>query len=259
MSCGTRKLIKFSHEYLENDFLLREEIIKKPKASLFAKLIDSTLLKQSATKNQIETLCQESIQYNFRSICVPPSYIPYCKELLINSNIRTCSVVGFPLGYNTIETKLNEIEQLISFNVDEIDFVQNATHIKNNCYDLLENEYKSIVSVAKGALVKVILETALLTEEEIYKCSYLAALSGIHVVKTSTGFSTRGASLNDIQIIKKALNQYLNDFGFFVGIKASGGIRSYQDAVSLVQAGATRLGTSGGIEIINEKVNFSSY
>lgn len=259
MSCGAGKMMLFSHEQLEKDYLLREKILKTPKSILFAELIDSTILKQNATKSQIEILCFDAIKYNFRSVCVPPYYLTTVTQLLQNSTVRSCSVVGFPLGFNMLETKIAEVEQLVQNKIDEIDFVQNVTLVKNNQYEDLEKEFKYIVTAAKGTMVKVILETALLNDEEIYKCSYLAALSGIHVVKTSTGFASRGASLNDIQIIKKALDQYQTETGVFVGIKASGGIRSYQDAFSLVQAGATRLGTSGGFEIINEKVNLTSY
>ncbi|WP_397601911.1 deoxyribose-phosphate aldolase [Silvanigrella sp.] len=252
-------MIQFSHECLEKDYLLREEIIKNPKASLFAKLIDSTLLKQNATEKHIENLCLEAIHSHFRAVCIPPSYIEMAISKLQNTDVRLATVVGFPLGYNTLETKVSEVDHFVRLKVDEIDFVQNVTFVKNNNFKDLENEFQSIVEAAKGTLVKVILETALLTDDEIYKCASLAALSGIHVVKTSTGFASRGASLNDIEIIKKALNQYQNETGIFVGIKASGGIRNYQDALSLIQSGATRLGTSGGFEIVNEKVNHTSY
>ena len=259
MSCGARKMIKFSHKYLENDYLLREEIINNPKASLFAKLIDSTLLKQNATEQQIENLCLEAIKCHFRAVCIPPFYIEKASSKLQNTDVRLATVVGFPLGYNTLETKVSEVVNLVSLHVDEIDFVQNVSLVKNNNFKQLEKEFKSIVEASKGSLVKVILETALLTDEEIYNCAMLAALSGIHVIKTSTGFASRGASINDIEIIKKALTQYQNETGIFIGIKASGGIRNYHDALSLVKSGATRLGTSGGFEIVNEKVNHTSY
>ncbi|APJ05156.1 deoxyribose-phosphate aldolase [Silvanigrella aquatica] len=221
--------------------------------------MDSTLLKQSSTDSQIIELCQEALQNSFRAVCVPPNYVGLAKKILQNSNVKICSVAAFPLGYCSLDTKIFEIENLIQNGADEIDFVQNVTLVKNSNFSELEKEYKTIVSVAKDKLIKVILETALLSDEEIYKCSFLAALSGVHVVKTSTGFSTRGASLNDIEVIKNALSKYQNETGYYVGIKASGGIRCYQDAVSFVQAGATRLGTSGGLAIINEKENLSSY
>jgi deoxyribose-phosphate aldolase len=252
-------MIQFSHKELEKDYISHEEIIKNPKANLFSSLIDSTLLKQNANKTQIEELCKEALNCEFRAVCIPPSYLSIASGILFQTKVRLCSVVAFPLGFNSLATKIYEVENIIKQKVDEIDFVQNVTLVKNNNYEELEKEYRAIVSTTQGKLVKVILETALLTDEEIYKCSYLAALSGIHVVKTSTGFSSRGASLNDIQIIKSALLKYQSETGIFVGIKASGGIRSFRDAVSLVQAGATRLGTSGGAAIINEKVNLSSY
>ncbi len=252
-------MIIFSHKELENDYISREDIIKIPKANLFSSLIDSTLLMQNADHKQIEEVCKEAINCNFRAVCIPPSYLKFASNILLNSKVRLCSVAAFPLGFNSLETKIFEVENIIAHKAVEIDFVQNVTLVKNNNYDELEKEYRAIVSATQGILVKVILETALLTDEEIYKCSYLAALSGIHMIKTSTGFSSRGASLNDIQIIKSAVSRYQNETGKFVGIKASGGIRSFSDAIALVQAGATRLGTSGGVAIINEKANLSSY
>lgn len=252
-------MIQFSHSELEKDYLSREKILKNLKANLFPPLIDSTLLKQSATEIQIEELCKEALNCEFRAVCIPPSYLVKAFEILLYSKVRLCTVAAFPLGFNSLETKIHEIENIIKHKADEVDFVQNVTLVKNNNYKELEKEYKAIVSVTKGKLVKVILETSLLTDEEIYKCSYLAAISGIHVVKTSTGFSSRGASLNDIQIIQNALLKHQNETGIFVGIKASGGIRSFSDAISFIQAGATRLGTSGGAAIINEKQNLSSY
>jgi deoxyribose-phosphate aldolase len=252
-------MIQFSHKELEKDYISREEIMISSKAQLFSNLLDSTLLKQNATHIQIEELCKEAINCKFRAVCIPPSYLKIAYKVLHNSNVRLCSVAAFPLGFNSLETKIYEVKNIIENNADEIDFVQNVTLVKSNYYEELENEYRAIVSIAQGKLIKVILETALLTDEEIYKCSYIAAQSGIHMVKTSTGFSSRGASRNDIQVIKSALSRYQNETGLFVGIKASGGIRSFQDAVSLVQAGATRLGTSGGFAIVNEKINLSSY
>lgn len=252
-------MIQFSHQELQKDHISRNKVVKTPIARLFSSLIDSTLLKQNTSEIQIEELCKEAVQFGFRAVCIPPTYINFAKEFLLNSTVKLCSVVAFPLGFNSLSSKIYEIENMVQQNVDEIDFVHNVTLVKNRNFKELEKEYKEIASISNGKLLKVILETALLTEDEIFKCAYLAASSGIHVIKTSTGFSSRGASLVDIQIIQSALTKYQKETGIFVGIKASGGIRTFNDAVSFINAGATRLGTSGGLAIISEKENSSLY
>ena len=258
MSRGTVKMINFVHPELEQDFYWQSKISMSFDSQYFANLIDSTLLKPATTKNEIDKLCEDAHLAKFRSVCVPPCYTKDAKLKLRNSEVKVCTVLGFPLGYTSTVAKVEEMKSVMDF-VDEFDFVQNITFVKNSDFRSLENEYLLIVQSAKDKLVKVILETALLSAEEIYKCTLLAAKCGIHVIKTSTGFSSRGASLQDIEVIKNALNAYQQETGNVVGIKASGGIRSIEDAYAFVQAGVTRLGTSGGNDIIKGKLNNSNY
>ncbi|WGL60342.1 deoxyribose-phosphate aldolase [Pigmentibacter sp. JX0631] len=251
-------MIKFVHSELEQDFYWQNKIKESFNTLDFANLIDSTLLKPSATKSEINKLCEDALSAKFRSVCVPPCYTKEAKLKLKNSVVKVCTVLGFPLGYTSTAAKVEEMKSIMD-SVDEFDFVQNNTFVKNSEFNSLEKEYLLIVENAKDKLVKVILETALLSTEEIYKCTLIAAKCGIHVIKTSTGFSSRGASLQDIEVIKNALNAYQQETGNVVGIKASGGVRSIDDAFAFVQAGATRLGTSGGNDIIKGKLNNSNY
>ena len=251
-------MIKYLHPELEFDCNWRKKIIAEQDPKNFANLIDSTNLKQNVSTNEIEKLCQEAITFQFRSVCIPPTYVKKAAELLKNTNVRICTVIGFPLGYHSTTSKLIEVEEVVD-DVHELDFVLNVTFVKNGDYKALKQEFSAIMTVAQERLVKVILETALLTADEIYKCSLLAAHSGIHVIKTSTGFSTRGASLEDIEIIKNALNGYQQETGNVVGIKASGGVRSLADAFTFIKAGATRIGTSGGVDIVQGRFSHSMY
>ncbi len=251
-------MIKYMHPELEFDFKWHNKIIAEQNPTYFANLIDSTFLKQSTTNKDIEQLCQDAITFQFRSVCIPPTYVKKAAAFLKNSQVRICTVIGFPLGYHSTASKLIEIEDVIS-DIHELDVVQNVTYVKNADYQALEHEFSAIMSVAQERLVKVILETALLTADEINRCTLLAAHCGIHVIKTSTGFSTRGASLEDIQIIKNALNGYQQETGNVVGIKASGGVRTLADAFSLIKAGATRIGTSGGADIVQGRFSHSVY
>lgn len=251
--------MKYSHKSVQEDHLVREMFLKTMDLKLLSQLIDSTILKPETTKFQIEQMCMEADEFQFRSVCVPPVYVPTAKKILANSKVKVCTVVGFPLGFQFTQSKVNEIKEAISLGVHELDFVQNLTFVKNNDFSELKKEFQEIVRASEGHLLKVILETALLTSEEILKCSLLAAQNGIHMIKTSTGFSSRGASANDIEMIQKSITSFFNETGVLVGIKASGGIRSAQDAQSLVKMGATRLGTSGGSAIIQQDIRTSSF
>lgn len=248
----------YVHPELATDFSWQKKIVSEQVPEYFAHLIDSTILKQDTTAGQIEALCCEALSFQFRSVCIPPIYVKKAAQLLEKSNVKVCTVIGFPLGYATTANKISEIKEIINY-VGEIDFVQNVTHVKNKDFIALEQEFKGILQVAEDKLVKVILETALLTNEEIYKCATIAAHCGIHVVKTSTGFSTRGASLQDIELIKNALDAYQQKTGNIVGIKASGGVRSIADAFAFVKAGASRLGTSGGLAIMQGRLVNENY
>ncbi|KAB8029978.1 deoxyribose-phosphate aldolase [Fluviispira multicolorata] len=262
-------MIKYSHIEVEKDYISRENYLTQKEGHLLSDMIDSTLLKQDLAQFQVESLCKEALDFNLRAICIPPNYVPFVYKFIHNSHekifsntqnkTKICTVISFPLGYSTTESKINEVEHAVANHVDEIDFVQNVTFVKNNNFIDLEKEFLEIVKIAKSKVVKVILETALLNNEEIYKCSYLAAKCGIHIIKTSTGFSKRGATIEDISIIKSAIENHQKETGILLGIKASGGIRTLKNAKNLVKAGATRLGTSGAVEILQDKLNSNNY
>jgi deoxyribose-phosphate aldolase len=255
----SKKMVKFSHQNLEQDYYFREELLNDFTSKKLTKLIDSTLLKQNIAKSQIDKLCQEAISFDFRAVCLPPCFVQQAKKLIENSSVQLCTVVAFPLGFQTLETKIYEIENALINGAEEIDFVQNVSLVKEENWSELKLEYQTVVHAAKDKLVKVILETALLTEEEIFQCSYLAASSGIHIVKTSTGFASRGALLSDIKIMRAALNKFQQETGIYVGIKASGGVRNNHDALQFIREGAIRIGTSSGIDIVNQRESTTNY
>lgn len=215
-------------------------------AERIEKIIDHTLLKPDATLNEISNLCNEAKQYGFYSVCVNPAYVSYCIEELKDTYIPVISVVGFPLGSNTIRTKVFETEELISKGVQEIDTVINIGMLKSRNYNYVLDEIRSVVEAAKGHIVKVIIETALLTQKEKTKACEIAQDSSAHFVKTSTGFSKWGATVEDVRLMREVV-------GNTMGVKASGGIRTYQDAIKMVEAGANRIGTSSGVQIFREK------
>jgi deoxyribose-phosphate aldolase len=253
----------FAHPELEKDFAnaaaIRSGSFTK---SAVAQLVDSTVLKSDSVEERIESLCAEAVRYGFRSVCVPPSLVSRAAASLRQQGPRAvlvCTVVGFPNGYNEHSVKVFETSQAVAAGADEIDFVQNAGWVKSRQWERLRAEYEGIVAAASGKLVKIILETSLLTEEEIRLCSLLAARAGVHVVKTSTGFGSRGASVRDIEVIAAALAEVEKETGKRFGIKASGGVRSMDDARALIAAGATRLGTSGGAAIVDGSVHSSTY
>ncbi|WP_186646874.1 deoxyribose-phosphate aldolase [Fluviispira vulneris] len=264
MPYGAAKMIKYSHAEVEKDYKARDNFLATKNPTYLAELIDSTLLKADLVKTQIDLLCNEAIEHQFKSICLPQSYLSYAKDIFqnsINKNEKTklCTVVSFPLGYSTTDAKVKEIDFALQKGADEIDFVQNITFVKNGDFISLENEFLALAKAAQNKVTKVILETALLTSEEIYKCTFLAAKCGIHIIKTSTGFSHRGVSVEDIKIIKNALETHQKETGVILGIKASGGVRSLKDAYKFIQLGATRLGTSGGVAILQDKTNVNNY
>lgn len=205
--------------------------------------IDHTCLKAFATKDDINKLCNEAIKYNFYSVCVNPCFVSLAKNILVNSNVRVATVVGFPLGANTSETKEFETIDAIKNGADEIDMVINIGALKNKDYNYLLNDIEVVVRAAKGKLVKIIIETCYLTNEEIEEICHISEKAGAQYVKTSTGFGTGGAKVEDIVLIKKNISSN-------IGIKASGGIKTKEDASNMLNAGATRLGTSSSIDII---------
>lgn len=207
-------------------------------------LIDHTNLRPDALHSDIEILCKEAIQYKFASVCINPVYVSYAKSILKDENPKVCSVVGFPLGAVSEEMKYAEARFLIFQGVDEIDMVMNTAFLKERKLDLVKNEIKKVVEAADGNCVKVIIETSLLNQDEKALACNIVMESGAAFVKTSTGFSSSGATLEDVRLIKKLV-------GDRVGIKASGGIKTKNEALKLIEAGATRIGTSRGVEIIS--------
>ena len=207
-------------------------------------LIDHTNLRSDALHSDIEILCKEAIQYKFASVCINPVYVSYAKSILKDENPKVCSVVGFPLGADSEEMKYAEARFLIFQGVEEIDMVMNIAFLKERKLDLVKNEIKKVVEAADGNCVKVIIETSLLNQDEKALACNIVMESGAAFVKTSTGFSSSGATLEDVRLIKKVV-------GNQVDIKVSGGIKTKNEALEFIEAGASRIGTSRGVEIIS--------
>jgi deoxyribose-phosphate aldolase len=210
-------------------------------------MIDHTLLKPEATEDQIRQLCQEAASYCFASVCINPVWIELCAKLLRRSGVKVCTVIGFPLGADTSETKAYETRDAIGKGANEIDMVINVGLIKSREYKRVKDDIRAVVRATRpNILVKVILETCLLTDEEKVKACELAVEADADFVKTSTGFSTGGATVEDIALMRKVV-------GPEIGVKASGGVRTFEDAEAMVKAGATRLGASAGLKIVKAK------
>lgn len=213
----------------------------------YAKMIDHTLLKPEATKEQVKNLCEEAVQYGFHSVCVNSSFVYYCTELLKDSDVKVCTVIGFPLGAMSTAGKAAEAQAAVADGAEELDMVIHVGMIKSGDWDYVKQDIASVVEAAGDkAVVKVILETCLLTDEEKRKACMICKEAGASFVKTSTGFSNGGATVKDVALMREAV-------GSDMGVKASGGIRSFQDARAMVEAGADRIGASSGIAIIREQ------
>lgn len=213
-----------------------------------ARLIDHTLLRPEATREQIVTLCQEARTHHFASVCVNPAYVALAAELLAGvEDVLVCTVIGFPLGATLPAVKACEAEQVIALGAREVDMVQNVGALKSGDLALVRQDIAAVVEVAhgQGALCKVILETALLTDEEKIAACTIAKEAGADFVKTSTGFGPGGATAHDVTLMRKIVGPQM-------GVKASGGIRSYADALAMIQAGASRIGASAGVRILAE-------
>ncbi|MCY8935370.1 deoxyribose-phosphate aldolase [Peribacillus frigoritolerans] len=218
-----------------------------------AGLIDHTLLKADATKEQIKVLCEEAREYSFASVCVNPTWVKYASELLEGSEVKVCTVIGFPLGANTPETKAFETKDAIANGAHEVDMVINIGALKDKDDELVERDIRAVVAASTGkALSKVIIETSLLTDEEKVRACELAVKAGTDYVKTSTGFSTGGATVEDIALMRKTV-------GPDIGVKASGGVRNTSDAQNVIEAGATRIGASAGVSIVKGLTADSDY
>lgn len=208
--------------------------------------IDHTALKADTSKKEIKKLCEEAITYKFKAVCVNPTFVEYCSRLLKESGVNLATVIGFPLGANTSATKAFETRDAIVKGANEIDMVINIGALKFKDYKTVKEDIEAVVDVAKGkAIVKVIIETCLLTDDEKVKACELSMEAGADFVKTSTGFSTGGANIEDVKLMKSIVGDKL-------GVKASGGVREIDTAKKMVEAGATRLGTSSGIKIAKE-------
>ena len=209
----------------------------------YNRLIDHTVLKPETQEEAVIILCKEALEFNFASVCVNPTFVELCAGLLKGSEVKVCTVIGFPLGANTKEVKGFEALDAVNKGAEEIDMVINIGALKDKKYDYVYEEIKYIKECCKGRLLKVIIETCLLTDEEKVKACELSVKAGADYVKTSTGFSTGGATVSDIALMRKTVGPDL-------GVKASGGVRSYEDMVNMVEAGATRIGTSSGPKLM---------
>ena len=208
--------------------------------------IDHTNLKKDALGDDIIKLCDEAIKYHFTSVCVYPYFVKAVKEYLKDSTVNVCTVVGFPNGMNTSNTKVYEAIEAVENGADEIDMVINISALKDKNYDYVKQEIEEVRDAINGKVLKVIIEECLLTDEEIIKMTEICNDAYVHFIKTSTGFDKSGATLHTVELINKHKGELLE-------IKASGGIKTEKEATSFVNAGATRIGTSHGIEIIGEK------
>lgn len=214
----------------------KEDILKK---------VDHTLLKQDSIWNEIKLICDDAIKYNTASVCIPPSFVKQAKEYVLN-RMKICTVIGFPNGYNTTEVKVFETQDAIKNGADEIDMVINIGKLKEKKYDEILLEINKIKEACKGKLLKVIIETCLLTEEEKIKMCEIVSKSNADFIKTSTGFSKSGATIEDIKVFKNNIEGK--------GIKAAGGISSFEDAQEFLNNGASRLGTSRLVKLAKEQI-----
>ncbi|MDY2630251.1 deoxyribose-phosphate aldolase [Clostridium sp.] len=218
-----------------------------------ARMIDHTILKAEATEKEIEMLCKEALQYNFASVCVNPSMVEKAAGLLKDSEVKVCTVIGFPLGATTTEVKAFETEDVIKKGATEVDMVINVGKLKDGNLEYVKKDIEAVVNAAKGkALTKVIIETCLLTDEEKVTACKLSKEAGADFVKTSTGFSTGGATASDIKLMRETVGKEL-------GVKASGGVRSLEDAMAMIENGATRIGASASIAICEGTKSNSTY
>ena len=210
----------------------------------YRKLIDHTLLKADASKEAIIKLCKEAKEFGFCSVCVNPGFVNTCAEELKGSDVKVCTVVGFPLGATSTQSKAFETKQAVLDGANEIDMVINISRLKDKDDDYVFEDVKAVVEAANGNVVKVIIETCLLTEEEKVRACKLCVKAGAHFVKTSTGFSTAGATPEDVKLMKDTV-------GDAAEVKAAGGVRTFEDLVKMVESGATRIGTSGGPKLFS--------
>lgn len=218
----------------------------------YNKFIDHTALKPDTKKETIIKLCDEAKEYNFASVCVNPTWVRFCADYLKDCEVNVCTVIGFPLGANTSEVKAFEAKNAIENGADEVDMVINIGALKDGNTELVYNDIKAVVDVSGSHCVKVIIETCLLTDEEKVVACELSKKAGATFVKTSTGFSTGGATAHDVALMKKTV-------GDACEVKASGGVRNSNDMMAVIDAGATRIGTSSGVQLMNNEESQQDY
>ncbi|MGG0178072.1 deoxyribose-phosphate aldolase [Gottfriedia acidiceleris] len=219
----------------------------------YAKLVDHTLLRADAKREEIAKLAEEAKEFSFASVCINPTWVSYASELLKDTSVKVCTVIGFPLGANTPEVKAFETTNAIENGAEEVDMVINISALKEKNDELVERDVRAVVEAAKGkALVKVIIETCLLTDEEKVRACELSVKAGVDFVKTSTGFSTGGATAEDVALMRKTVGEN-------VGVKASGGVRNLKDVENVVAAGANRIGTSSGVKLVQGEEANTAY
>ncbi len=211
--------------------------------------IDHTILKPTTTLAEIEKLCAEAIQYRFAAVCIPPLFVKIAKEIVSQSSVKVATVIGFPFGYSAIEAKVAEIVLAMVDGADELDIVINISAIKNNDWDFIANEINTVMPIIKNRnkIIKVIIESGILTDDEIIKCCDIYGAAGVDYVKTSTGYAEKGATIHAVKLIRAHLADSIK-------IKASGGIKTYAFAKELIDAGADRLGCSSSVQIVKESM-----
>jgi len=218
----------------------------------YNKYIDHTLLKANATQEELLKLCDEAKVYSFASVCINPFWVPLCNEALKDSDVKVCTVIGFPLGATSTESKAFETSIALSQGAEEFDMVINIGALKDKQDEVVLNDIKAVVYAAQGKTVKVIIETCLLTEEEKVRACELCVLAKAHFVKTSTGFSTAGATFEDVRLMKETVKGHCL-------VKAAGGVKSSDDLRKMIEAGADRIGTSSGVKLIQGLEANSTY
>jgi deoxyribose-phosphate aldolase len=217
-----------------------------------ATYIDHTVLKPTTTIAEVENLCAEAIQYSFAAVCVPPLFVKTARQLTTDSNVKVATVIGFPFGYSAIEAKVAEIVLAILDGVDELDMVVNISAIKNSDWQFLASEINTVMPIVRGRgkIIKVIIESGILTNEEIITCCDIYGAAGVNFMKTSTGYAEKGASIEAVQLMRLHLASSIK-------IKASGGIKNYNFAMELINAGANRLGCSSSVKIVQEAATYN--
>ncbi|HRN73578.1 MAG TPA: deoxyribose-phosphate aldolase [Ginsengibacter sp.] len=215
------------------------------------KYIEHTILKQTTTLADVERICNEAKTYKFAAVCIPPLYVKKTKEFLAGSGVNTCTVIGFPFGYCAIEAKVAELVLATVDGADELDMVVNVSAIKNGDWTFLANEINTVMPIvkSKGKIIKLIIESGVLTDDEIIKCCDIYGAAGVDYMKTSTGFAEKGASIHAVQLMR-------NHLADAIKIKAAGGIRSFSFAKELINAGADRIGCSSSLKIVEESKEF---